>query len=280
MGDSTTIALNLTFFGTLGLAFLMFLGLVLLVVITLLLAGLGRLFVLAVMALFGRLPKNETIPLVRLTGESGPPSDAPVGTNHGAVPALTGPSRAAALRAKAAALPGVAGKALSAVRAHGVAAVVAVSAPRDWRKALRDSRNFLKPSELRPRLYDAVEHHPLLTAARKEPQVLAEDWAAAVAEADARAMARARAAAPDIKISMRDFPGPSVSAATVKAVAPLVEAALHQDNPSRENPALGAARSFTKPPTPAPLSLLDTGSLVQLAGHTNVLKAKLPADRH
>ncbi|MDQ5862359.1 MAG: hypothetical protein M3536_08855, partial [Actinomycetota bacterium] len=77
MGDSTTIALNLTFFGTLGLAFLMFLGLVLLVVITLLLVGVGRLFVLTVMALFGRLPKNETLPLVRLTGEPGPPSDAP-----------------------------------------------------------------------------------------------------------------------------------------------------------------------------------------------------------
>lgn len=280
MGDPTTIALNLTFFGTLGLAFLMFLGLVLLVVITLLLAGIGRLFVLAAMALFGRLPKNETIPLVRLTGEPGPPSDAPVETNHGAVPALTGPSRVAALRAKAAALPGVAGTALSAVRAHGTAAVVAVSAPRDWRKALRDGRNFLNPSELRPRFQDAVEHHPLLTAGRKEPAMLAEDWAAAVAEADARAMARARAAAPDIKIPVRDLPGPAASAATVKAVAPLVDAALHQDNASRENPALGAARSFTKPPAPAPLSLLDTGSLVSLAGHTNVLKAKLPADRH
>ena len=42
MGDSTTIALNLTFFGTLGLAFLMFFGLFLLVVATLVLAGVGH----------------------------------------------------------------------------------------------------------------------------------------------------------------------------------------------------------------------------------------------
>lgn len=287
MGDSTTIALNLTFFGTLGLAFLMFLGLVLLVVITLLLAGVGRLFVLTVMALFGRLPKSETLPLVRLTGEPGPPSDAPVATHDdgAAAPTAGEPARAGVLRAKAGALRTTAGAALSAVRAHSTAAVaVVVSTPRDWRKALRDGRNFLKPSELRPRFHDAVEHHPLLTAARKEAPVLAEDWAAAVADADARAMARARAAAPEIKVSVRDLPGPSVPAAKVEAVAPLVESALHQDNPgrdnaNRENTAIGAARSFTKPSAPAPLSLLDTGSLVSLSGHANVLKAKLPADR-
>lgn len=254
MGDSTTIALNLTFFGTLVLALLMFLGLFLLVVITLLLAGVGRLFALTVMALFGRLPKYETLPLVRLTGEAGPPPDAPDGTHDDGAAASS------------------AGK----------------IAPRNWRKALQDARTFLKPSELRPRFHHAVEHHPLLTAARKEPPVLAEDWAAAVAEADARAMARARAAAPEIEISVRDLPGPSVPAANVEAVAPLVESALHQDNPARDNSnrdpgsesaALGAARSFTKPPAPAPLSLLDTGSLVSLSGHANVLKAKLPADR-
>jgi len=288
VGDSTTIALNLTFFGTLGLALLMFLGLFLLVVITLLLAGVGRLFALTVMALIGRLPKNETLPLVRLTGEPGPPSDAPAATHDdGAAATSAGePARAGALRARAGALRTTAGSALSTVRAHGTAAVAVVSTPRDWRKALRDARNFLKPSELRPRFRHAVEHHPLLTAARKEPPVLAEDWAAAVAEADARAMARARAAAPEITISVRDLPGPSVPAAKVEAVAPLVESALHQDNPGRDNAnrtredaVIGAARSFTKPPAPAPLSLLDTGSLVSLSGPAKVLKAQLPADK-
>ncbi|WP_248763571.1 hypothetical protein [Pseudarthrobacter sp. SSS035] len=291
MGDSTTIALNLTFFGTLGLALLMFLGLFLLVVITLLLAGVGRLFVLTVMALFGRLPKNETLPLVRLTGDSAPPSDAPVETHDdgAAAPSAGQPALAEVLGSKAGALRTTTGAALSTMFAHGAAAVAAVSTPRNWRKAVQDARTFLKPSKLRPRFHHAVEHHPLLTAARKEPPVFAEDWAAAVAEADARAMARARAAAPEIKITVRDLPGPSVPAAKVEAVAPLVESALHQDNPARDNSnrdnpshesaGLGAARSFTKPPTPAPLSLLDTGSLLSLSGHANVLKAKLPADR-
>jgi hypothetical protein len=51
--DPTTVALNLTFFGTLGVAFLMFVGLFLIFVTTLVLAGLGRLLAAAIMALFG-----------------------------------------------------------------------------------------------------------------------------------------------------------------------------------------------------------------------------------
>ena len=43
MEDPTTIALNLTFFGTLGVAFVMFLGLFIVFVATLVIAGLGRL---------------------------------------------------------------------------------------------------------------------------------------------------------------------------------------------------------------------------------------------
>ncbi|MGO4189809.1 hypothetical protein [Pseudarthrobacter sp. TAF60_1] len=208
MGDSTTIALNLTFFGTLGLAFLMFLGLFLLVVLTLVLAGVGRFLVLTVQALFGRLPKNDTLPLARLTGETGQPPNA-------------------------------------ANTAHDDAAAA--------------------PAPAKPR-------HPLLPAARREPPVLAEDWAAAVADADARAMARARAAAPEIKVTVRELPAPSLPAAKLEAVAPLVESALHLDVP--------AARSFTKPPSSAPLSPLDTGSLMSLNGHAKLLKAKLPANNN
>jgi hypothetical protein len=242
VGDSTTIALNLTFFGTLGLAFLMFFGLFLLVVATLVLAGVGRLVALTVMALLGRLPRNETLPLVRLTGQPGSASPAPAaGTAAG----------------------------------HDGAAVATVTAPRDWRRLLRDSRTALKPSVLKPRFRYAVEHHPLLAAARREPPVLAEDWATAVAEADARAIARARAAVPEIKISVRDLPDPGVPADRVQAVAPLVESALHQDHPARDVP-----RSFKKPSVPGPLSPLDTGSLVSLSSHAKVLKGKLPADRH
>lgn len=286
MGDSTTIALNLTFFGTLGLAFLMFFGLFLLVVATLVLAGVGRLVALTVMALFGRLPRHETLPLVRLTGQPGNASSAPeagtdaAGHDDGAdAPSSAKPARAGVLRAQAAALQTktrtTTGAALSAVRATGGAAVATVTAPRDWRRLLRDARTALKPSELKPRFRYAVDHHPLLTAARREPPVLAEDWAAAVAEADARAIARARAAAPEIRISVRDLPDPGVPADKVEAVAPLVESALHQDHPARDVP-----RSFKKPSAPGPLSPLDTGSLVSLSGHAKVLKDKLPADRH
>lgn len=281
MGDSTTIALNLTFFGTLGLAFLMFLGLFLLVVLTLMLAGVGRLLVLTVMALFGRLPRNETLPLVRLTGEPRPPSGTPAATHDGDAPAPSAGEPAHA-RAEVRTARGWR-KAFRDGRAAQKPSKVRTA--RDWRKALRDGRAALKPSELKLRFHESVEHHPLLAAARKEPPVLAKDWAAAVAAADARAMARARAAVPEIKVSVRDLPDPSVPAAKVEAVAPLVESALHQDNPghdnaSRKNPALGVARSFTKPPAPSPLSMLDTGSLVSLSGREKVLKAKQPADRH
>jgi hypothetical protein len=265
MGDSTTVALNLTFFGTLGLAFLMFFGLFLLVVATLVLAGVGRLVALMVMALFGRLPNNDTVPLVHF-----PAPDAPAVPERPArLPAVSAPADPTPDDGAAAAssrTPVGAG-APKAVRAKAAAAS-SPRTPRDW-------RTLLKPAELGSRLRTAVEHHPMLTAARREPPVLAQDWAAAVAEADARAMARARAAAPEIKISVRDLPGPAVPAEKLAAVAPLVESALHQDHPVRDVP-----RSFKKPPAAAPLSLLDTGSLVSLSGHAKVLKGKLPADRH
>lgn len=253
VGDSTTIVLNLTFLGTLGIAFLMFLGLFLLAVLTLVLAGAGRLLGLTVMTLVGRRPKNESLPLARLTDGSSPSSDATDPTHDG--------DAAAPARGKA----------------RG-----------NWRVAVRHGQDLLKPAVLKPHLQAAVKNHPVLTAVRKEPPVLAEDWAAAVAEADARAMARARAAAPEIQLPVRDLPGPSIAAAKVTAVAPLVESAVQRnhpvgdttggDNAGRETTANAAARSFTKPPAPAPLSVLDTGSLESLSGHAKVLQAKLPAD--
>ncbi|WP_255769792.1 hypothetical protein [Pseudarthrobacter sulfonivorans] len=239
MGDSTTIALNLTFFGTLGLAFLMFLGLFLLVILTLVLAGVGRFLVVSVQALFGRLPHHETLPLVRLTGETGP-SDASQEADDAAAAAHSPgkPPRA-----------GLLGGALSA---RG-----------KWSKQ--------NSSPLGQRFRNAVERHPWI-AARREPPVLAGDWAAAVADADARAMARARAAVPEIKVTVRELPEPSLPAEQLEAVAPLVESALHRDIPGPED-----APSFTKPPAPAQLSPLDTGSLMSLNGHPKVLRAKLPA---
>jgi hypothetical protein len=51
--DPTTIALNLTFFGTLGVALVMFLGLFAVFVATLVIAGIGRLAAVTVWALAG-----------------------------------------------------------------------------------------------------------------------------------------------------------------------------------------------------------------------------------
>ncbi|MGY2744715.1 hypothetical protein [Arthrobacter sp. UYCu723] len=57
MEDPTTIAINLTFLGTLGVAFVMFLGLFVVFVATLVFAGVGRLTVFIVMAIAGVLAR-------------------------------------------------------------------------------------------------------------------------------------------------------------------------------------------------------------------------------
>lgn len=198
MENPDTLVLNLTFLGTVGMAFLMFLVLFLLGVITLVLAGIGRLAAVILMALFGRRSRSESVPLVRpaspfRTGPDGGTSVSAAGPAGGGVPA---------------------------------------NAPKAKRQ-LRDWRSALKPAQVRSALRTAVVRHPALTAARREPPVLAEDWASAVAEADARAMARARAAAPEIKLSVRDLPDPRVPADKVVEVAPLVESALDTHGPGR-----------------------------------------------
>lgn len=226
MEDPDTLILNLTFLGTVGIAVLMFLVLFLLGVVTLVLAGLGRLAAVVLMALLGYRPNRESIPLVRLTGATAPsePDDESTSDDGPAAP----------------------------------------RAPRNWRSALSplrlDPRGF-KPARMMAALRSAVVHHPAVAAGHREPPALADDWAAAVAEADARAIARARAATPDIKLTVRDLPDPKVPAAGVVEVAPLVESALENRRPAGEAP-----RSFRKPPAPRPLAPLDTGSLVSLAG--------------
>lgn len=57
MEDPTTIALNLTFLGTLGVAFVMFVGLFAVFVATLVTAGLGRLVALIITAIAVRLSR-------------------------------------------------------------------------------------------------------------------------------------------------------------------------------------------------------------------------------
>lgn len=224
MENPDTLILNLTFLGTVGVAFLMFLVLFLLGVITLVLAGVGRLAAVVLMALFGRGTGKESLPLVQLYGTR-----------------LQGRKDASDGGAAAGGAP---------------------------RKKRRDWRAALKPGHMKTTLRTAVEHHPVLTAARHEPPVLAGDWAAAVADADARAMARARAARPEIKLSVRDLPDPRVPAEKVAEVAPLVESALDNSRPPQEKP-----RSFKKPQVPHPLAPLDTGSLVSLTGPQQLSQA-------
>ncbi|MFF1252548.1 hypothetical protein ACFVYC_08640 [Pseudarthrobacter sp. NPDC058329] len=234
MENPDTLILNLTFLGTVGMAVLMFLVLFLLGVITLVLAGLGRLAAITLMALFGRRATRESIPRVRLAG--------PARTRHddGTPPGAAGPPAAGP---------------------PAVKTPKPKRPPRDWRGAL-------KPANLRSALRTAVVHHPAVTAARPVPPVLAEDWASAVAEADARAMARARAAAPEIKLSVRDLPDPRVPADKVVEVAPLVESALDNHRPGR------VPRSFKKAQAPRPVTPLDTGSLVSLSGRAQVQALK------
>lgn len=248
MEDPTTIALNLTFFGTLGVAFLMFIGLCISVMLTLVIAGLGRLVALIVMALFGRLPRNETIEIVRLAADGSP------------------------LPAGAESVPAKAKKSARAPRP-----VREPRAPIDWKK-------LLTRAGLRVALRTALTDHPLVTAARPVPPVLAKDWAAAVAAADARAVARARAAAPEVKVTVRDLPPPDVAAAGVTQVAPLVESALRHDAAPADPPSTGATgkgatvrsalalsaqppRPARKPGTPDRVTVLDTGSMTSLAQH-------------
>lgn len=274
MEDPTTIALNLTFFGTLGVAFVMFIGMFILVVVTLMIAGVGRLVALIVMASFGRFPGNDTIEVVRL----------PVGTQSSAEAA---PAEAREPRQER---PAKTPKAPRPAREP--------RPPRDWKKLL--SRDGLREA-----LRTAVVHHPLLTAARPVPPVLAKDWAAAVAAADARAVARARAAVPEIRVASPDRTGRGVAADGVVKVAPLVESALHTgalhtealhqeaahkdashtEAPRTEAPAPGetatkgapvrsALALSAQPPRPARkptaaghMAVLDTGSMVSLAQH-------------
>ncbi len=66
MEDPTTLAINLTYLGTLGLAVLMFLGLGLIIIITLVVAGVGRLLSIVLLAMVGIFPKKDTTPIVQL----------------------------------------------------------------------------------------------------------------------------------------------------------------------------------------------------------------------
>lgn len=257
MEDPTTLAINLTYLGTLGLAVLMFLGLGLIIIITLVIAGVGRLLSIVLLAMVGIFPKKETTPIVQLPPRPARVPDPVTGVESPAAVASplddlayleTGSTAAQAPTAVATAKPAASAPAAPpAAKPAEAATPAAPSAPaqpaapkRDllgdvrrrlsgastavkdgaW-KAKVDPRNLPKPAEVKSVVENQAAHHPILVAATKEPPVLAKDWADAVAEADRRAAARAQAEQPPaIKVSVRDVGEPTPSPSSGKTPDP------------------------------------------------------------
>ncbi len=204
MQDPTTIALNLTFLGTLGVALVMFLGLFLCFVATLLIAGTGRLLAAAIFALAG---------ILGLT----PGRTRPAGTGRG------GAGAKAPYRAPAGA---------------------AAKAPAPAGRPAKD--------------------------ARPQP-AMSPNWVAAVALADERAAARAAARAhPPVRVTAREVAGPGAPAAGITAVSALVASATDCGPAS-------PPRTFQKPSAPTAPDLLNTGSLVSLAGRFPLAAERVPS---
>ena len=203
--DPTTIALNLTFFGTLGLAFLMFLGMALCMAVTLVLAGIARLISIIVLAMVGIFPKNDADPVVHLPRSHGRQPAVP--TTADPAPAVKEPAvKEPAVKEPAAASTAAPGPAPaprpgfleSTKQVTSTAGSTVRAFP--WKK-LFSPKEWPTSTQLKAKVAEgassAVEsqtkHHPLLLAATPEPPVLNAEWATAVAEADAREEAREEA---------------------------------------------------------------------------------------
>lgn len=227
MEDPTTLAINLTYLGTLGLAVLMFLGLGLIIIITLVIAGVGRLLSIILLAIFGIFPKKDTTPIVHLpqhpahvsdpvaVEDDSVPSAAPEPTFAPAAVAAPAPAAVNASVAAAAPAPSAAPEApkrdLLAGARRRLSGATSALKEGAW-KAKVDPRNLPKPGEVKSVVEHQTAHHPIVVAAAKEPPVLAKDWADAVAEADERAAARAKAQQPPaIKVTVRDLDEPTPS---------------------------------------------------------------------
>lgn len=254
MEDPTTLAINLTYLGTLGLALLMFLGLGLIVIITLVVAGVGRLVSVILLALIGVFPKKDTTPIVHLPSRPGYVPDpvvgadavdgaaeesAPVATPVAAAPAA--PSSAAAPAAPKRDLLGVTRRRIS-----GASAAVKDGA---WKSKV-DPRKLPKPAEVKSAVEHQTAHHPIVVAAAKEPPVLSKDWADAVAEADRREAERAKAQQPPpIKVTVRDLDEPTPSSKSPAPVnppkkqGPVTSPKGKSQGPTKKGSLSGAARN-------------------------------------
>ncbi|WP_422757593.1 hypothetical protein [Paenarthrobacter sp. C1] len=225
MEDPTTLAINLTYLGTLGLALLMFLGLGLIVIITLVVAGVGRLVSVILLALIGVFPKKDTTPIVHLPARPGYVPDPVVGADavDGAAEEsapVAAPIATPVAAAPAAPSPAAPKRDLLGVTRRRISGASAAVKDGAWKSKV-DPRKLPKPAEVKSAVEHQTAHHPIVVAAAKEPPVLSKDWADAVAEADRREAERAKAQQPPpIKVTVRDLDEPTPSSKSPAPVNP------------------------------------------------------------
>lgn len=220
MEDPTTLAINLTYLGTLGLALLMFLGLGLIVIITLVVAGVGRLVSVILLALIGVFPKKDTTPIVHLPARPGYVPDPVVGADAVDGAAEESAPVAAPVATAVAAAPAAPKRDLLGVTRRRISGASAAVKDGAWKSKV-DPRKLPKPAEVKSAVEHQTAHHPIVVAAAKEPPVLSKDWADAVAEADRREAERAKAQQPPpIKVTVRDLDEPTPSSKSPAPVNP------------------------------------------------------------
>ncbi|WP_347108727.1 hypothetical protein AAHB33_18025 [Paenarthrobacter sp. S56] len=256
MEDPTTLAINLTYLGTLGMAVLMFLGLGLVIIITLVVAGIGRLLSIILLALVGIFPKKENTPIVHLPQRTAPGA-APAGAAVADSPlddfASTGSTgRVAAVAAAAVAAPATTSAPPVVVEARPAPAQPKRDLLGDARRRLAGAAASVKDGTWKSKVDTQASHHPIIVAAAKEQPVLAKDWADAVAQAEQRAAARAKAEQPPaIKVTVRevDEPEAPAKAADGKGPSPDGNAPAPKGKPSADDGR--KPESAVKPAQPA-----------------------------
>lgn len=254
MEDPTTLAINLTYLGTLGLALLMFLGLGLIVIITLVVAGVGRLVSVILLALIGVFPKKDTTPIVHLPARPGYVPEPVVGADavDGAAEEsalVAAPIAAPVAAAPPAAAPAAPKRDLLGVTRRRISGASAAVKDGAWKSKV-DPRKLPKPAEVKSAVEHQTAHHPIVVAAAKEPPVLSKDWADAVAEADRREAERAKAQQPPpIKVTVRDLDEPTPSSKSPAPVnppkkqGPVTSPKGKSQGPTKKGSLSGAARN-------------------------------------
>jgi hypothetical protein len=244
--DPTTLAINLTYLGTVGMAVLMFFGLGIIVIITLVVAGVGRLVSVILLAMVGIFPKKETVTVVHLppapdhvpapAGDDVDYSSHPVASPLEDLAYVPTGSTAVVARPEPSAVAAEPKKDLLGDVRRRLSGASSAFKDGGWKVG---PGKLPKPTHVKEVVETQTAHHPLLVAASKEPPVLAKDWADAVAEADQRAAARAKAEQPPaIKVTVREVGEPTPPASNGEPPAPKAPdaQAASGSGPSNSNP--------------------------------------------